>query len=121
MKKIGGIVAIVAGAAGLVFVAAGIFTSLIVAVFAGGNAGIAIVLFGTVGFGLCIAVMVLGAKAVKNSEVVTGRERLHGLLLILCAVAGSAFYFWLPFVLLMAQVVVGAIFLLLEKETPQDG
>lgn len=121
MKKVGGIVAIVAGAAGLVFVVVGTFISLLVAVFAGGNAGIAVVLGGTVGVGLCIAIMVLGAKAVKTSEVVTGRERLLGLLLILCAVAGSAFLFWLPFVLLMAQVVVGAIFVLLEKETPQDG
>ena len=119
MKKVGGIVAMVAGAAGLVVSVIGIFLSTIVAAFASRDAGIAILLSGIGTVILCIAIMVLGGTAVKTKEVVTGR-RLYGYLLILCAAAASALLFWLPFVLLMVQVVVGATFVLLDKETPQD-
>ena len=119
MKKVGGIVAMVAGAAGFAVAVIGTFLSAIVAVFATDDVGIAVLLIG-IGTGiLCIAIVVLGGMAIKTNEVVTGR-RLYGYLLILCAVAASALLFWLPFVLLMVQVVVGATFVLLDKETPQD-
>ena len=89
MKKVGGIVAMVAGAAGLAVAVIGTFLSAIVAVFATDDVGIAVLLIG-IGTGiLCIAIMVLGIMAIKTNEVVTGR-RLYGYLLILCAIAASA-------------------------------
>ena len=112
MKKVGGIVAMVTGAAGLAVAVIGTFLSAIVAVFASSDAGIAVLLIGVGTTILCIAIMVLGIMAVKTKEVVTGR-RLYGYLLILCAIAASALLFWLPFVLLTAQAGTG--FLLLRQ------
>ena len=119
VKKVGGIVAVVAGAAGLVVTVTGTFLSTIVATFASSDAGYAMLLSGIGNATLCIAIIVLGRLAIKTTEMSAGNVRLYGLLLILCAVAASALLFWLPFVLLMAQVVVGATFVLLDKETPQ--
>ena len=120
MKKVGGIVAMVAGAAGLAVAVIGTFLSVIAATFASSDAGVAVLLIGIGTIILCVAIMVLGRMAIKTNKVIPGKGRQYGYLLILCAIAASALLFWLPFVLVMVQVVVGAAFVLIDKEPPQD-
>ena len=110
----------VAGVAGLVVTVTGTLLALVVAAFASNDAGSMIGLRGIGTAVLCVAIIALGGTVIKSNEMVASYGRLYGFLLILCAIAASALLFWLPFVLLMAQVVVGATFVLLEKETPHD-
>ena len=122
MTKIGGIVAVVAGLIGLILAAiltiislmlAPVFTSDIGKIQLAGILSIFSVL-------LCIAIVVLGRRAAKANGTTKEDRRMIGGLLVVCAVAAAALFFHLAFALLMAQVAVGALMVLLDKEPTQD-
>ena len=122
MKKTGGIVAIVAGATGLIIAVVSTFLSLLLAPIFTSNIG-TIETAGLLGAGavlLCIAIVVQGLSAIRTNGITRRKARQIGITLILCAVAASALLFTMVFVILMAQVVVGASILLLDKESPDD-
>ena len=122
MKKTGGIVAIVAGSIGLIVVGIGtmfglmlapIMTSDIGTIQAIGFLGVLCVLF-------FIAIIWLGRAASKGNRTSAKGDRLVGGLLIVSAIAATTLSFNLVIALLMAQVVVGAAMVLLDKRSPDD-
>lgn len=122
MKKTGGIVAIVAGSIGLIVVGIGTMFGLMLAPIMTSDIGTiqAIGLLGVLCVLICIAIIWLGRAATKGNRTSAKGDRLVGGLLIVSAIAATTLSFNLVVALLMAQVVVGAAMVLLDKRSPDD-
>ena len=122
MRETGGIVAIVAGAVGLIFSGVSTFFGLLLApVFTSDIGKIQLIgLRGAFAFLICIAIIVLGGAAIKADGPLKENRRMVGGLLIVCAIAAAALLFDLVLAILMAQVVVGASMVLLDRRKPRD-
>lgn len=122
MKKTGGIVAIVAGSIGLIVVGIGTMFGLMLAPIMTSNIGTiqAIGLLGVLCVLFCIAIIWLGRAATKGNQTSATGDRLVGGLLIVSAIATTTLSFNLVIALLMAQVVVGAAMVLLDKRSLDD-
>ena len=122
MRETGGIVAIVAGAVGLIFSGVMTFVGLLLApVFTSDIGKIqSIGLRGAFAVLICIAIILLGRAAIKTYGPSKENRRMVGGLLIVCAFAVAALLFDLVFAILMAQVVIGASMVLLDRGMPRD-
>ena len=122
MRETGGIVAIVAGAVGLIFSGVMTFVGLLLApVFTSDIGKIqSIGLRGAFAVLICIAIILLGRAAIKTHGPSKENRRMVGGLLIVCAFAVAALLFDLVFAILMAQVVIGASMVLLDRGMPRD-
>lgn len=122
MRETGGIVAIVAGAVGLIFSGVSTFVGLLLApVFTSDIGKIqSIGLRGAFAVLICIAIILLGRAAIKTHGPSKENRRMVGGLLIVCAIAAAALLFDLALVILMAQVVIGASMVLLDRGKPRD-
>lgn len=122
MKKMGGIVAVVAGSIGLIVIGIGTFVGLLLAPIMTSDIGKiqTIGLFGVISTLICIAIIWLGRTATKENRTSVKDDRLVGGLLIVCAIAAGAMSYNLAMVLLMAQVAIGALMVLFDKGSPND-